>query len=122
MQKSDVWIRPNIAFSLLQSGSLLLFLDAAPGVHHQSQGDNAVGDEHTEIFTDCSVAEEVLTGRGCHDKQQVEQHTTHHCLGIGSLLDGSAANQDGCTGIQTDLLMGTVGLEGAHVLDEDQLT
>ena len=63
-------------FALFCGGFRLLpFLDAAPGVHDQSQGDNAVGNEYAEILADGGVAEKVLPGGRRHNEQQVEQDT-----------------------------------------------
>lgn len=55
-------------------------------------GDNAVGKEYPEILADGSIAEQILTGGGSHDEQQMEQNTAQQCLAVGGLPNGSAAN------------------------------
>ena len=39
-----------------------------------------------------------------------------------AFFNGCTTYQNGCTCVQTHLLMGTVSLEGTHVLNEDQLS
>ena len=52
----------------------------------------------------------------------MEQDTAEERLAVGCALDGRAADQNRSAGVEADLLVRTVGLEGAHVLHEDELT
>ena len=90
-------------------------------MHNQRQRNHAVGNEHAEVFADRRVAKEVLGRRRRDDEQQVEQDTAQQRLAVGRAPDARAAHQNGCARVQANLLMRAIGLEGAHVLYEDEL-
>ena len=105
-----------------RAGRLLAAAILAPRMHDQRQRNHAVADEHAEILADGRVAEEVLAGRRGENEHQVEQHAADERLRIGRADHGSAADQNRRARVQADLLVRAVGLEGAHVLHEDELT
>ena len=53
---------------------------STPCVEHQCQRDDAVGDEHAEVFADGRVAEQVLASQRRHDEQRVEQYAAQQRL------------------------------------------
>ena len=79
-------------------------------MQNQCQGDNAVGDEHAEVFADARVAEQGVACGGSNDEQGVEQDAAQDSLCVGCTHDGCAADQNGRAGVQADLLVCAVGL------------
>ena len=90
-------------------------------MHCQRDRDNTVGEEHTDVFGNSGVAHQLGSGQRCHHEQGVEQQNTDDSLLVVCLLDVCAANQDGSNGVQADVILLLDGIEGAQILQEDQL-
>ena len=91
-------------------------------MHCQGDSDNTVGEEHTDVFGNSGVAHQLGSSQRSHNEQSVEQNDTDDGLLVGSLLDIGTTDQDGCNGIQTNVILLLDGIEGTQVLQEDQLT
>ncbi len=74
-----------------------------------------------EVFPDHGRAEEVLAGEGGDDEHGVEEDDADEDVGYGGVGYRSPADEDGRRGEEARLVVGVVGGEVAHVLEEDDL-
>ena len=87
-------------------------------MHCQGDSDNTVREEHTDVLGNCRVANQLSSCQRSNHKQGVEQDDTDDGLLIGSLLNVCTADQDGCNGIKTNviLLLDSMAAVGMYAL------
>ena len=91
-------------------------------MHCKGDGDDTVGEEHTDVLGNGGVTNQLDCGKGSHNEESVEEDNADDGLLVGGLLDVCTADEDSSDGVKAHVILLLDSVEGAQVLQEDELT